>query len=164
MDEFDKAEQSGRALFKTILDQCQITDYRESTEKYDTLDLYATLKGKSTGIEIKKRDKQFEHYPTYMMEVYKYKALAERVNSGELDQIYYVNFFGNDTVYIFSLLKIAQGIKDGTVQVTSTYANKTTAVFQGKTEKRILLIPKEYAAKLVRIDNKWYNANKTNKQ
>lgn len=162
MDEFDKAEQSGRALFKTILDQCQITDYRESVEKYDTLDLYATVKGKSTGIEVKKRDKQFEHYPTYMMELYKYNALVERLNSGELDQIYYVNFFGNDTVYIFSLIKIAQGIKNGTVQVTSTYANKTTAAFSGKVEKRILLIPKELATKLIRKD-KWYNPNKLNK-
>lgn len=163
MDEFDKAEQSGRALFKTILDQCQITDYRESEEKYDTLDLYATINSKSTGIEIKKRDKQFEHYPTYMMELYKYNALVDRVNSGELNQIYYVNFFGDDTVYIFSLRRIAQGIKDGTVQVTSTYANQTTAVFAGKVEKRILLIPKELALKLVRID-KWINPNKLNKQ
>lgn len=163
MDEFDKAEQSGRALFKTILDQCQITDYRESEEKYDTLDLYTTINSKSTGIEIKKRDKQFEHYPTYMMELYKYNALVDRVNSGELNQIYYVNFFGDDTVYIFSLRRIAQGIKDGTVQVTSTYANKTTAAFNGKVEKRILLIPKELALKLIRKD-KWYNPNKLNKQ
>lgn len=162
MDEFDKAEQSGRTLFKTILDQCQIADYRESEEKYDTLDLYASVKDRSTGIEIKKRDKQFEHYPTYMMELYKYNALVDRVNSGELDQIYYVNFFGNDTVYILSLVKIAQGIKNGTVTVTSTYANKTTAAFSGKIEKRILLIPKELATKLIRVDNKWHNPNKHN--
>lgn len=162
MDKFDKAEQTGRALFTTILQQLQVSDYKEATEKYDTLDLYASVKDRSTGIEIKKRDKQFEHYPTYMMELYKYNALVDRVNSGELDQIYYVNFFGNDTVYIFSLVKIAQGIKNGTVTVTSTYANKTTAAFSGKIEKRILLIPKELATKLIRVDNKWHNPNKHN--
>lgn len=160
MDEFEKAEQSGRALFIEILQQLQITDYRESAEKYDTLDVYCTIKEHSTGVEIKKRDKQFEHYPTYMMEVYKFNALWQRLKDKEFEQIYYVNFFGEDTVYIFNLQKIAEGIKQGKVIVTSTYANRTTAVFQGKTEKRILLIPKEYAAKLVRIDNKWYNANK----
>lgn len=164
MDKFDKAEQTGRALFTTILQQLQVSDYKEATEKYDTLDMYATIKEHSSGIEIKKRDIQFEHYPTYMMEAYKFLELWKRYKSGELDQIYYVNFFGEDTVYIFPLRKIAEGIKKGNVIVTSTYANKTTAVFQGKTEKRILLIPKEYAAKLVRIDNKWYNANKLNKQ
>ena len=156
MDKFDKAEQTGRALFTTILQQLQVSDYKEATEKYDTLDMFFTINEKYTGVEIKKRDKQFESYPTYMMEVYKFKALWKRLNDKEFEQIYYVNFFGEDTVYIFPLRKI--------VIVTSTYANKTTAVFQGKTEKRILLIPKEYAAKLVRIDNKWYNANKINKQ
>lgn len=37
--------------------------------------MFFTIKEKYTGVEIKKRDKQFEHYPTYMMEVYKFKAL-----------------------------------------------------------------------------------------
>lgn len=164
MDKFDKAEQTGRALFTTILQQLQVSDYQEATEKYDTLDMFFTINEKYTGVEIKKRDKQFESYPTYMMEVYKFKALWQRLKDNEFEQIYYVNFFGEDTVYIFPLRKIAEGIKKGKVIVTSTYANRTTAVFQGKTEKRILLIPKEYAAKLVRIDNKWYNANKLNKQ
>ena len=110
MDEFDKAEQSGRALFTEILQQLQISDYKESTEKYDTLDMYFTIKEKYTGVEIKKRDKKFEHYPTYMMELYKYNALVNRIVSGECDQIYYVNFFGEDTVYIFPLRKIAEGL------------------------------------------------------
>lgn len=164
MDNFDKAEQSGRALFTEILQQLQISDYKESVEKYDTLDMYFTIKEKYTGVEIKKRDKQFEQYPTYMMELYKYSALVNRIVSGELDQIYYVNFFGEDTMYIFPLRKIAQGIRNGSIQVTSTYANRTTAAFSGKVEKRILLIPKEYATKLIKVGDKWYNPNKLNKQ
>lgn len=163
MDEFDKAEQSGRALFTEILQQLQITDYKESVEKYDTLDMYFTIKDKYTGIEIKKRDKQFEHYDTYLMEVSKFKALVNRLKSGEIDQIYYVNFFGADTVYIFSLRKIADGIKNGTVTVSSTYANRTTAAYSGKVEKRILLLPKQYATKLIKEGDKWINPNKINK-
>ena len=164
MDEFDKAEQSGRALFTEILQQLQISDYRESAEKYDTLDMYFTLKEKYTGVEIKKRDKQFEHYDTYLMEVSKFNALVDRLKSGEIDQIYYVNFFGADTVYIFSLRKIIEGIKKGKITANSTYANRTTAAFSGKVEKRILLLPKQYATKLIKDGNKWINPNKLNKQ
>ena len=164
MDEFDKAEQSGRALFTEILQQLQISDYRESVEKYDTLDMYFTIKEKYTGVEIKKRDKQFEHYDTYLMEVSKFNALVNRLKSGEIDQIYYVNFFGADTVYIFSLRKIIEGIKKGKITANSTYANRTTAAFSGKVEKRILLLPKQYATKLIKDGNKWINPNKLNKQ
>ena len=162
MDEFDKAEQSGRALFTEILQQLQISDYRESVEKYDTLDMYFTIKEKYTGVEIKKRDKQFEHYDTYLMEVSKFNALVNRLKSGEIDQIYYVNFFGADTVYIFSLRKIIEGIKKGTITANSTYANRTTAAFSGKVKKRILLLPKQYATKLIKDGNKWINPNKLN--
>lgn len=160
MDKFDQAEQSGRELFKSILDQCQITDYNEATEKYDTLDLYCSLKEHRAGIEIKKRDKQFESYPTYLMEVYKYNALIERLNKGEFTSVYYANFFGDDTVYIFSLRVIARAIKEGKVQFTTTYANRTTSIYSGKIEKEILLLPKELATKLVRVEGKWYNPNK----
>lgn len=162
MDKFDQAEQSGRELFKSILDQCQITDYKESTEKYDTLDLYCSIKEKTAGIEIKKRDKQYENYSTYLMELYKYNALINRLNEGELNSIYYANFFGDDVVYIFSLRNIARAIKEDKVQITTTYANRTTSVFGGKVEKQILLLPKELATKLVRVEGKWYNPNKIN--
>lgn len=75
-----------------------------------------------------------------------------------------MNFFGNDTAYIFSLRKINALINDGTIKVTSTYANRTTAAFSGRVEKAILLIPKEYATKLIKKGDRWYNANKLNKQ
>lgn len=47
--------------------------------------MYFTIRDKYTGVEIKKRDKQFEHYPTYMMELYKYNALVDRINSREFE-------------------------------------------------------------------------------
>lgn len=42
-----------------------------------------------------------------MMEVAKFKAIAARVKSGELDRAYYVSFIGDDTAYIFNLRAIA---------------------------------------------------------
>ena len=47
--------------------------------------MFFTIKEKYTGVEIKKRDKQFEHYPTYMMEVYKFNALWQRLKDKEFE-------------------------------------------------------------------------------
>lgn len=47
--------------------------------------MFFTINEKYTGVEIKKRDKQFESYPTYMMEVYKFKALWKRLNDKEFE-------------------------------------------------------------------------------
>lgn len=90
-----------------------------------------------------------------MMEVAKFKAIAARVKSGELDRAYYVNFIGSDTAYIFNLKSIAQAGKDGKLEITTKYAPVTTAADKGKTDKRVLLIPKSVGVKLEKIGDKW---------
>lgn len=99
------------------------------------MDMLYTLKGRTTGVEIKVRDKKYEGYDTYMMELSKYNALVDKVNNGTVDNACYVNFFGNDTVYIFPLRKVNQAIKDGSAKIDTTYCNKTTAVYSGKVAK-----------------------------
>ena len=89
------------------------------------------------------------------MEVAKFKAIAARVKSGELDRAYYVSFIGDDTAYIFNLKAIAQAGKDGKLEITTKYAPVTTAADKGKTDKRVLLIPKSVGVKLVRKEDKW---------
>lgn len=71
------------------------------------MDMLYKRNGKTIGVEIKVRDMRYEGYDTYLMELSKYNALVEKVNSGVVDNAAYVNFFGNDTVYIFPLRKIA---------------------------------------------------------
>lgn len=160
MDNFTKAEIEGRQLFKSLLEQCNITEYLETENKYDTMDMLYKAKGRTVGVEIKVRDKRYEGYDTYLMELTKYNALVDKIKDGVVDNACYVNFFGNDTVYIFPIRKIAQGIKDGTIKIDTTYCNKTTAVYSDKVAKQTIKIPKSIAQKFIRVDNKWTNTNK----
>ena len=89
-----------------------------------------------------------------MMEVAKFKAIAARVKSGELDRAYYVCFIGNDTAYIFNLRAIAQAGKDGKLEITTKYAPVTTAAYKGKTDKRVQLIPNSLGKNLHNIGDK----------
>lgn len=89
------------------------------------------------------------------MEVAKFKAIAARVKSGELDRAYYVSFIGADTAYIFNLKAIAQAGKDGKLEITTKYAPRTTAAASEKTDKRVLLIPKSVGVKLEKSGDKW---------
>lgn len=94
-----------------------------------------------------------------MMEVAKFKAIATRVKSGELDRAYYVCFIGNDTAYIFNLRAIAQAGRDGKLEITTKYAPVTTAADNGKRDKRVLLIPKSVGVKLEKNGDKWIKTN-----
>lgn len=49
------------------------------------------------------------------MEMYKYTRLKAKVDAGELDAAYYVNFFGDDKCYIYSIENISRGIARGTI-------------------------------------------------
>ena len=71
------------------------------------MDMLYKRNGRTIGVEIKVRDKRYEGYDTYLMELSKYNALVDKVNKGVVDNAAYVNFFGNDTVYIFPLRKVA---------------------------------------------------------
>ena len=93
------------------------------------------------------------------MEVAKFKAIAARVTSGELDRAYYVCFIGNDTAYIFNLRAIAQAGRDGKLEITTKYAPVTTAADKGKIDKRVLLIPKSVGVKLEKSGDKWIKTN-----
>lgn len=155
MDKFTEAENNGRELFKSILDQCKITDQHPSVEKYDTIDYYYSINGKKTGVEIKKRAKQYECYDTHLMEVSKLKALYARWKNKELDNIYYVCFFGNDVAYTYPIQRILKAIKNGLIKPTYMYLGKTSVVNTGTTEKKIIMIPKNLAYKLTRVNGKW---------
>jgi len=43
------------------------------------MDMLYTLKGRTTGVEIKKRDKKYEVYDTYLMEWSKFIALVKKI-------------------------------------------------------------------------------------
>lgn len=155
MNEFIKAENDGRMLFKSILDQCKITDQNPSVDLYDTVDYYYSINGQKCGAEIKKRAEQYQDYDTHLMEIPKLKALCKRLKDNELDNVYYVCFFGNDVAYIYSVKKIVGSLKDGLIKVRNMNLNRTTAIYTGTKKKQIIMIPKNLAQKLTRINGKW---------
>lgn len=89
------------------------------------------------------------------MEISKLKAIAARVKSGELDRAYYVCFIGSDTAYIFNLRDIIQAGKDGLLEITTRYSPVTTAADRGKTDKRVVLIPKSVGVRLEKTGDNW---------
>ncbi len=154
MDKFEQYEQDDRALFRSILEQAGITEHHPSTEKCDCIDYYYTYKG-NVGVELKKRHTKYLDYDTLLMEVYKFNAIASKVKNKELDRALYVNFIGNDTVYIFNLRNVAQAYKDGKIIVKMMNLPATTASDSGNRDKRVLFIPKSVGTKLIRKGDKW---------
>lgn len=161
LDQFEQYEQSGRALFKSLLDQCNISDQHPASSKYDSIDYYYTVEGKEgiAGAEIKKRDIKYLEYDTLLLEVSKLLAIAARVKSKELDRAIYVNFIGDNIAYIFSIRAICRALKEGRLQVTTRFTNRTTADNRGKVDKRVILIPKNLGTKLVRQKDIWVKSN-----
>lgn len=159
MDNFDKAEQAGRELFKEILTQCHITNYKESLEQYDTLDIYYTsLAGDNVGIEIKKRAEQYEVYDTHLLEWSKFIAICRRLQSKEIDKAGYINFFGDSVAYLYPFKNIIRAYKEGQIQVRQLYCNRTTAIDSGKKDKAVLMLPKSIGIRLEKQGDIWIKA------
>ena len=156
MNQFSKAEAEGRKLFKSILDQLGIQQQHPSQDLFDTIDYYYTnQKGEAVGVEIKKRDQKYLSYPTHFLEVAKYTALIKRLDQKEFNKVLYVNFFGEDIAYIYSIETIRKGIQKKQVQLSSINCNKTTAIQQGKVEKQIIEVPLSLGIRLERQNDKW---------
>lgn len=140
MSEFERNEEKGRKLLKSFLDQVKATDQQATEDKYDPVDYYFTLKDKKVVAEIKCRDTQYENFSTHIMEVKKFNALIKDKRDKQIDEAYYVNFFGNDTVYFYS----EEVIRKYSTQ-DRIYCNRTTAVDTGKTLKPVLKIQADQA-------------------
>lgn len=156
MNKFDKDEQHGRNLFKSILDQCKVTDAQPSQEKFDTADYYVKLGNKRIAVEIKCRNIDYMNCGTHLMEVNKFNNLVKKINDEEVDEVYYINFFGDNHCYMYDLRNIAREIKNHTVIKDNKVMNRTTAVNHGMAHKSVLLIPSQIATVLIKYDdNKW---------
>lgn len=156
MDKFTQAEKPGRALFREILDQCHITNYRESSEQYDRIDTYYTTKaGDRVGIEIKKRAEQYEVYDTHLLEWSKFIGICKKLQSKEIDKAGYINFFGDSVAYLYPFKKIIRAYKEGQIQIRQLYCNNTTAINSGKRDKAVLMLPKSIGIRLEKQGDKW---------
>ena len=87
--------------------------------------------------------------------MYKLKALYNRWKNKELDNVYYVCFFDNDTAYTYPIKRILKAIKNGQIKPTYMNLGKTSVINTGTIEKQIIMIPKNLAYKLTRVNGKW---------
>ncbi len=99
MDKFQESENKGRTLLKSFLDQIGATDQQPTTDKFDPVDYFFTYKGKKIVAEIKCRDIKYKDYDTHLIEDSKLRALLKAKEDNGCDIAYYINFFGEDTVY-----------------------------------------------------------------
>lgn len=150
MNKFQQSEQIGRTLLQSFLDQVGATDQQPTEDEYNPVDYYFTLKDKTVVAEIKVRDQQYESYPTHIMEVSKFQALEKERIEKQLDYAYYINFFGENTVYFYSTAAIKKYARQD-----SRYCKRTSAIYTGRKMKDVLLIPTDKAQKFIRINGKW---------
>lgn len=157
MNEFQKKENEGRKLFKSLLKQFKdVSKFKPSSDLYDTLDYYfTTTEGKQFGVEIKTRNIQYKDYDSHLMEKGKFISAVNRIKSKELDNVLYVNFFGDNICYIYGIRKVCKEIVNNNILITNKMLNRTTAVFSGLKKKDILLIPTKFGIKFELINNKW---------
>lgn len=148
MDKFQQNEQHGRNLFKSILDQCNITDYKFTKYQYAPVDCYAKFGNNLAEIEIKVRSKL---YNTLFIELTKYKSMKQILHKHKIKYALYVNFVDN-RCYIFNLRNITR--KNG-CYITNILANKYTAIDSNKVNKQMIEIPVNLATVLEYKDNKW---------
>ena len=99
MDKFEESELKGRELLKSFLDQVGASDQQPTEGKFNPVDYFFTYKGNKVVAEIKCRDIQYKNYDTHLIEDGKLKSLLKAKKDNDCDYAYYINFFGEDTVY-----------------------------------------------------------------
>ena len=145
MNEFQKAENKGRQLFKSFLDQIGATG-QPTEDTYDRVDYYFQIKDKKYVAEIKVRN---AYYSDYLIEQDKLQALEDTKAYEGLNGAFYVCFYG-DQMYLFSTSIIKQY---GSPQ--QKYCKRTTMGMDDYVLKDVILVPTDKATKYIIDNGKW---------
>ena len=79
IDNFDKNEMIGRGLFESFVNQLKTkTDWTPSSDKSDVIDGFIQQDDIKVAVEIKTRNKCYENFSTYWMELDKYINIRHR--------------------------------------------------------------------------------------
>lgn len=145
MNEFQKAENKGRQLFKSFLDQIGATG-QPTEDSYDRVDYYFQIKDKKYVAEIKVRS---AFYSDYLIEKDKLQALEDTMAQEGLNGAFYVCFYG-DQMYLFNTKTIKQY---GSPQ--QKYCKRTTMGMDDYVLKDVILVPTDKATKYIIDNGKW---------
>lgn len=146
MDAFDSAEQKGRQIFQTYLDQMGIQGVF-TKDKYNSVDCYVKTKRKKFVAELKVR---YAYYDKYMIEVDKLEALLWKKKQYNLDIAYYICFYG-DTMYAWDTNTILENATEPSYE----WCKKHTVLNDGYEQKWVRYIPTDKANRYDKINGVW---------
>lgn len=149
MNNFQKSEEEGRSLLKSLLDQAGATDQQPTQDKFDPVDYYFTYKDKKVVAEVKVRNEKYLNCETHIIEDKKLKSLLQAKEDNNCDCAYYINFIG-DTAFWYTTSTIQR-----TGKADNMLCNKTTATPSNKISKEIIYIPTSEAQVYVFKNGKW---------
>lgn len=152
MNGFQQAETIGRGYFESWLKDLEADNIQFVSKKYERVDCNFSYMGKNITAEIKVRDSKYKDYNTHIIEVNKLKAIEEYMQNNNKDIGLYVNFFGENVVYIYNVKDINKSDK------FSKRLKATTVVNNGYKDKQIIEIPKDIGQCYIRLNNtsKWF--------
>lgn len=120
-----------------------------TTNPMDIADSIFKTKDKTILVEIKHRNIKYLNYPTHIMEYKKLVALYEKSNKLKCDGIFYVNFFGDNDLIIYSQKAF------NSASQTNMECKKTTAVNTGYINKDVLMLDSNLGQHFKKINEKW---------
>lgn len=150
MNSFQDWEIKGRTWFGEFLTQYGATDITFTEDPFDPVDLYFTHKEKKIVAEIKCRDIKYLDYPDHIIESIKVQALLSAKEKENCHIAYYVNFFGENIVIIYTINSILEYSRKDNL-----WCNRTTSANTGKKDKEVYYIPKDLGWIYKKEDEVW---------
>ena len=143
----------GRKLFESFLKQHHITNFKFTEGRYDKADCF--IQGqKRWEVEIKVRADSAEGFSTLFLEYSKLKGMIDLIKAGQAEEGLYINFIGNK-LYSLNLRTICKALQQKQLYISSRFCNRTTTEASGKTDKRMIELPKKLAAEYEFIEGSW---------
>lgn len=155
MDSFELNEEIGRSWFASFVKQLKTkTEWIPSLGRYNFIDGFVIQKDKKYVVEIKTRSKKFLNCHNHLIELNKYMNMTKVKVDSNCKNGFYVNFFGEDTLYIYDL----KDINTNNCKLVERLAQTSTVCREYK-RKLFLEIPTRYAIKFKKINNRWTRIN-----
>lgn len=151
--EAQKHETEGRKLFRELINQFNVKEYEFTEDEFNPIDVIFKHKGYKLIADIKVRDRDARIFKTTFLEVQKCKEMKKIKKDNNHDIMWYVNFFGDDLVYIYNIDRHWKN------EITPLYTWRTHDYSHGKVMKYFFESPVEKALIYQKIDGLWVQIN-----
>lgn len=161
MNGYEKNEYNGRTKFKQLVSNGK-NRVEFTNDAYNHIDAFFTAITTNYiyGVEIKNRKKQYDCYPTLIVETIKYDAMKEH-QGNDTNECLMVYFF-DTTAYVLKWTTISTLISENIVNIEYKWLPDSTVNKHKMIQKTCYEIPKEYAFKYEYIStiDKWKQISK----